>query len=89
MGFGFLVARLSHPINGSSKDSDLSLWIGIALILVGIFVNFTANRDFNKNIRKLEQGEEIEEGHWSIGKILSFLISLLSLVMIIHLVFNY
>lgn len=89
MGFGFLVARLSHPLNGSSKESDLSLWIGVALIIVGIFVNFMANQTFNKNIKKLEKGESIDEGHWPLGRILSVLISLLSLVMVIHLIFNY
>ena len=89
MGFGFLIARLSHPLNGSSNDSDLSLWIGVALILVGIYVNFTANHAFNKNIKKLEKGEAIDEGHWTLGKILSVLISVLSLLMVIHLIFNY
>lgn len=89
MGFGFLVARLSHPINGSSKDSDLSLWIGIGLIFVGIYVNFAANQVFSKNIKKLEKGEQIEEGHWSLGRILSILITILSLIMVVHLVVKY
>lgn len=87
MGFGFLVARLSHPLNGSSQDSDLSLWIGIGLILVGIFVNFSANRDFSKNVTKLEKGELIEEG--SLGKILSVMVTILSLIMVVHLVLKF
>lgn len=87
MGFGFLVARLSHPLNGSSRDSDLSLWIGLGLILVGIYVNFSANRDFTNNINKLEKGEFIEEG--SLGKILSVLITILSLTMVVHLVLRF
>ena len=86
MGFGFLVARLSHPLNGSGRKSDLSLWLGIGLILVGIYVNFAANQAFSRNIENLSKGAMIEEGDWNLGKILSILISILSLIMVVHLI---
>lgn len=91
MGFGFLVARFSPPFNGdgTKQDSEFALWIGVALILTGIFVNLTANFIFNKNIRRLENGELIEEGYWSLGKFLSLFLSLLSLLMVIYLIVNF
>jgi putative membrane protein len=91
MGFGFLVARFSPPFDGkaSEENTDFALWIGVALILTGIFVNFAANMSFNKNIKRLQSGEYIEEGDWTLGKILSVFLSALSLLMVVYLIVNF
>lgn len=91
MGFGFLVARFSPPFEAqtSEDNSEIALWIGVALILTGIFVNLAANMSFNKNIQRLRTGEMIEEGNWTLGKFLSVFLSLLSLVMVVYLIVNF
>ena len=91
IGFGFLVARFSPPFEGkpSGENTEFALWIGVALILTGVFVNLAANMSFNKNIKRLQSGETIEEDDWPLGKFLSLFLSLLSLLMVVYLVVNF
>lgn len=89
MGFGFLVARFSsNDMTKNQGISDFSLWIGVSLILIGVFVNLSANYSFSKNIKLLENGNSIQDGQWNMGKILSVLLSVLSLATVIHMILD-
>jgi len=92
MGLGFVLARFSPAFNGVesvTQEGDLSMWIGVSLILLGIFVNIAANVAFHKNIKRLHSGEPLEEGHWTLGRILSISLSLLGLMTVIFLILKY
>jgi putative membrane protein len=65
MGFGFVVARFGlflrevareqHQPSGASLG--FSLWIGIALVLIGVFVNISAVVRQGRLIEQLKRGE--------------------------------
>jgi putative membrane protein len=65
MGFGFVIARLAfflreiavvHP-GGAAPRPGLSLWIGTALILLGVVVDVGAAVEHVRAMRRLERGE--------------------------------
>ena len=69
MGFGFVVARFglflrefgmrqSHP----GHATGISLWLGTALVLLGVVVNISAT------IRHLEIVRELHSGTWAAGR---------------------
>ena len=72
MGFGFVVARFGLFLReiaatthtSSPESSGISLWIGTALLLVGVAVNVGASIHHVAVIGKLKRGEDI--GHPSV-----------------------
>ncbi|HYL57424.1 MAG TPA: DUF202 domain-containing protein [Candidatus Acidoferrales bacterium] len=67
MGFGFVVARFGlflKQMAASSHDPNLrsygfSLWVGTAMVLVGVFMNVvSASRHINL-VRRLNRGDEV------------------------------
>lgn len=74
MGFGFVVARFglflrelsmrnSGPPQASSHTTGPSLWLGTALVIVGVIVNITA---VTTHIRQVS---ELRSGDWIAGRI--------------------
>lgn len=74
MGFGFVVARFglflrelsmrnSGPPQASSHTTGPSLWLGTALVIVGVIVNITAVTTHIRQVRELSSGD------WIAGRI--------------------
>lgn len=74
MGFGFVVARFglflrelsmrnSGPPQASSHTTGPSLWLGTALVIVGVIVNITAVTTH------IHQVSELRSGDWIAGRI--------------------
>jgi inner membrane protein YidH len=67
MGFGFVVARFGLFLReiamttraNTLESTGVSLWIGTALLLVGVAVNVTASLHHVSLIAKLNRGDEI------------------------------
>ncbi|MGA6972806.1 MAG: DUF202 domain-containing protein [Candidatus Binatus sp.] len=67
MGFGFVVARFGLFLReiaatthtSSPETTGISLWIGTALLLVGVVVNVGATMHHVNVIGKLKRGEDI------------------------------
>jgi putative membrane protein len=70
MGFGFVVARFglflrelsmrnSGPAQASSHTTGPSLWLGTALVIVGVIVNISAVMTHIRQVRQLRGGEWI------------------------------
>lgn len=75
MGFGFVVARFgiflrefSGPLQHTGSASlGLSVWIGTALILLGVVVNVLAAREHVVFLRRLKRGQPYQPPRWSLG----------------------
>ncbi len=67
MGFGFVVARFGlflKQMAASSHDPNLrsygfSLWVGSAMVLVGVFMNAVSATRHVKLIRGLNRGDDV------------------------------
>ena len=70
MGFGFVVSRfglflreLQTAQPGQSQTSPhFSLWIGIALVVIGVVVNIAAT------VRQGRLVERLKRGEWEVGR---------------------
>ena len=93
MGFGFVVARFGlflrqlvavermRPYAGG-----LSLWIGAALLVVGVVVNVLSARNHVQLIRSLKRGEGYDPSPWSLGVVVTLLLAAIGLVMMVYLI---
>ena len=74
MGFGFVVARFglflrelalrnSGPPQVSNHSTGSSVWLGTALVIVGVIVNISAVMTHVREVRQLRSGE------WIAGRI--------------------
>jgi putative membrane protein len=93
MGFGFVVARFGlflRELAGLGQVPDgrrigLSLWIGTALILLGVVVNLLAAAEHAAFRRRLCRGEAYRPSRWSLGVILSVILAALGVGMTAYL----
>ena len=93
MGFGFVVARfglflreLQASRQGQLPHSPgLSLWIGIALVLIGVFVNVAATVRQGRLIEQLKRGEWDIQHQSRVGIAISVTLACVGVVMAIYL----
>ena len=75
MGFGFVVARFSlimsqltpNAEKALTHNSEFSLWIGVALVLLGIIVSIVAGEAYQQSIQDHLNDKEISVKPWSIA----------------------
>ena len=92
MGFGFVVARFglflrelaavhepARPARGGS------LWIGIALVVVGVAVTALAALQHRQFLRRLDRGEGYAPPRWSLALVVSVLLIAIGLGMAAYL----
>jgi putative membrane protein len=85
MGFGFVVARfglflrelagVGHATPG--HHPGLSLWIGTALVLLGVAVNLLAAAQHARFLRRLRQGEPLLPPRWSLAVAVAVVLAIL------------
>jgi len=92
MGFGFVVERFglflrmvsNQPLSPSQRG--FSLWLGVALLLIGAGVAVVSALQFRIVLRGLGE-KEIPRGYWtSLGVWLNFLLACVALVLAMHFV---
>ena len=94
MGFGFVVARfgvflqeVTTAQQGPARPSSgESLWIGGALIVLGVVVNVMAAAEHVRLLRRLERGEPYRPTLWSLGVVVTLLLAGLGVAMTAYLV---
>ena len=94
MGFGFVVARFGlflqqlQLVRGAAptKVYGLSLWLGTALIAVGIAVNILAGFHHLQLVRRLDRGEASRSHSTTQAVAVAFFLALIGVVMAIYLV---
>ena len=93
MGFGFVVARFGLFLNEiaavqgtpSRPISGLSLWIGAALIVLGVVVNLLAALQHVRLLGHLLRGEPYRPSMWSLGVVVTLLLAGFGVVMAVYL----
>ncbi len=94
MGFGFVVARfglflreiaavgnLPHP-----PQTAISLWIGTALVLLGVSMCLIAARQHYRFLMRLDRGLPYQAPHWSLSIAVAVILSGIGVAMAIYLV---
>ena len=96
MGFGFVVARFGQflreieavrqaaPLKAST---GLSLWIGTALILLGVLVNLLVSAEHLRLMRHVQSGPPYGVRSWLLGIGVALVLALLGIAMAVYLVF--
>jgi putative membrane protein len=95
MGFGFVVARFGlflqrlAFIEGASPPHSYgwSLWLGMALVVLGIAVTVLAAVEHRRIIRQLDQGESFHPPRWSLGLVVAFTLAIFGAAMVAYLLF--
>ncbi len=95
MGFGFVVARFGLFLRELAAAHDLppvrsglSLWIGTALVVIGVIVNMAAAFHHGHTVRRLQRGQPLVFSPWSMAVILALLLAVLGGLMALYLVFG-
>lgn len=96
MGFGFVVARFGlflrelASVRGAPPEQRLgiSLWVGTALILIGVAVTVGAALKHWQTVRRLAHGQPIPIRPLSLATIVAMLLALLGLAIAAYLVFG-
>jgi putative membrane protein len=93
MGFGFVVARFGlflHELaaaRGVQADPSpgRSLWIGAALIALGVVVNVLAAVQHVRLLSRLRRGELYRPSAWSLGVVVTGILAALGVAMTVYL----
>jgi putative membrane protein len=94
MGFGFVVARFGlflRAVEGHNPPTSHSggLWLGTALIMLGIAVNLLAARQHFGRMLRLSRGESLSAGRWSLAMFVSLGLAAIGVAMAVYLVASY
>lgn len=87
MGFGFVVARFGlflrevSATRGEPPTPGFSLWIGAALIVLGVSVNLLAALQHVRLLSRLRRGEPYRPSAWSLGVVVTLLLAALGVGM--------
>jgi putative membrane protein len=95
MGFGFVVARFGlflreiefsqHPL--SLHSARFTLWVGTALILVGVLVNLFAALQHVRFIAAVKRGTEVVDRPVTMAVAIALILAVTGVAMTIYLVF--
>jgi putative membrane protein len=91
MGFGFVVARfglflreLEAHQSVSHRSTGISMWVGTALLIIGIIVNFGATAQHVRLLNRLNRGE-MPNGYSGAGIVVALILAVLGLAMVVNL----
>jgi len=88
MGFGFVVARFGlflHEVSTLSQTPRPTGWsagLGVALIVLGVFVNLFAAGEHRQVVARIDRGEPYRPPRWSLGLLLAVLLAALGVAMV-------
>jgi putative membrane protein len=94
MGFGFVVARFGmflravEPQDHATTHSG-GLWLGTALIVLGVVVNLLAVRQHATRLRHWESGQSWSGSRWSLAMLVSLSLAAIGVAMAVYLVASY
>ena len=95
MGFGFVVARFglflreiefsTHPL--SLHSARFTLWVGTALILIGVVVNLFSALQHIRFVRAVKLGTEVVDRPVTLAVVIALILAVTGVAMTIYLVF--
>jgi len=94
MGFGFVVARFGLFLREvattqripTKTSVHLSVWLGTALVALGVFVFLIAARDHARFLRRLESGEPQPMPSKALGVMIGLALAGLGIAMVAYLI---
>jgi putative membrane protein len=95
MGFGFIVARFGlflreiaamHDPATMKQSTGLSLWIGTALILLGVIINLLISAEHLHLMRQARSGPSYGIRSWLMGVGVAFILAILGIAMAVYLI---
>jgi putative membrane protein len=95
MGFGFVVARFGlflreleavRQTPGTHPTTNASLWIGVALVFLGVVISLLAARQHAVVLRRLDRAEPFRPPRWSLGIIVAVVLAALGLLIVMYLI---
>jgi len=91
MAFGFVVARFGLFLRElgakqfvSHRSTGLSMWVGTALLVIGIMVNFGATVQHIRLMNRLNRGE-IPDSYSGAAIAVALILAVLGLAMVVNL----
>ncbi|MGE5027133.1 MAG: YidH family protein [Betaproteobacteria bacterium] len=95
MGFGFLVERFGlflHVVLGRQTEPihrGLSLWLGVALILLGAALAVMSTLQYRRLVKSLNP-QEIPSGYWiNMGVITNLTLAMVGLLLAVYAALSY
>jgi putative membrane protein len=93
MGFGFVVARFGLFLRELALAREqppahsygLSLWLGTALVVLGVAVTLAAAAEHRRVIGRLDRGEDYVPPRWSLGPVVAVFLAALGGAMVAYL----
>lgn len=95
MGFGFVVARFGlflreiefsqHPL--SLHSARFTLWVGTALILIGVAVNLFSAFQHIRFVTAVKRGTEVVDRPVTMAVVIALILAVTGIAMTIYLVF--
>jgi putative membrane protein len=95
MGFGFVVARFGLFLRGLALAAHQatpphapgwSLWIGIALVVLGVAVTLLGAAEHWRILKRLNRGDVYLPPKWSLGLVVALALAAIGLAMTAYLV---
>ncbi len=95
MGFGFVVARFGlflqrlALVEGANPPHSYgwSLWLGTALVVLGIAVTVLSAIEHRRVLRHIDRGEDFVPPRWSLGLLVASALAVLGAAMVAYLFF--
>ena len=96
MGFGFVVARFGLFLREVAavqavpppQPQGYSLWVGTALVILGVGVNVCAAFKHCHTIRRLDRGQPLHFHPLSLATVVALLMGILGVLMAAYLIFG-
>jgi putative membrane protein len=95
MGFGFVVARFGlflreiefsqHPL--TIRSAHFTLWVGTALILIGVAVNVLSAVQHLQFVRAMKSNAALAERPATMAVVIALILAVLGLAMTVYLIF--
>jgi putative membrane protein len=93
MGFGFVLARFGLFLaeiaaarqEGTPHSLGMSLWIGTALVILGVAVIAFAALEHWQVLQRLNRGAPYRAPRWSLGLIVAVVLAILGVGMVLYL----
>jgi putative membrane protein len=94
MGFGFVVARFGVFVRALAvgehvpppRGHTMSLWLGIAMVALGVVANAAAAWRFAAVVRDIREGRPYRTASWDAGIIIAGLLAILGIAMAAYLI---
>lgn len=96
MGFGFIVARFGMflrelaAVRGTPvpRSLGLSVWVGSALIMLGVVVNLVTASRHSRLLARLRNGMPMEPERWPLAIMVAVMLAAIGLLMTAYLIMS-